>query len=155
MVSPTHASGSAPPDAGSAESSALEQLRAYFREMGSRAGSKVHELHGPSGESLVLPRSLLEVLMRATEEMARGATIVVVPVERELTTQEAADLLNVSRQYLVRLVDEGKLSCVRTGSHRRLRREEVLRFKAERDREREETLDALTQLHEDLGGYDR
>lgn len=79
----------------------------------------------------------------------------VVPISQELTTQQAADLLNVSRQYLVRLVDEGKLPCVRTGSHRRLLLEDVLRYKAERDREREDTLDELTRLHEDLGGYDR
>ena len=93
-------------------------------------------------------------MQQATEQLARGAAVAVVPISQELTTQQAAELLNVSRQYVVRLVDEGKLPCVRTGSHRRLLLEDVLRFKKERDREREETLDELTRLHEDLGGYE-
>jgi excisionase family DNA binding protein len=87
------------------------------------------------------------------ELLGRGDAIAVVPVGKELTTQQAADILNVSRQYLVRLLDEGRLPCSKTGSHRRILVGDLLAFKLERDQNRREALDKLTQLSEDLGGY--
>ncbi|MCA9626420.1 MAG: helix-turn-helix domain-containing protein [Myxococcales bacterium] len=86
--------------------------------------------------------------------MARGDSITVVPVGQELTTQQAADLLNVSRQYLVRLLDDGQLAYRRTGKHRRLRVEDVLTFKEHRDRKRKAALGELARLSEEAGGYE-
>ena len=77
-----------------------------------------------------------------------------IPVGKELTTQQAADLLNVSRQYLVRLLDEGQLPFRKTGKHRRVRIEDVLIFKDARDAKRQTGLRELSQLTQDLGGYD-
>lgn len=71
-----------------------------------------------------------------------------------MTTQQAADLLNVSRQYLVRLLEEGRIPFTRTGKHRRLRIEDVLAFKEHRDRERCAGLDELARMSEEVGGYD-
>ena len=93
-------------------------------------------------------------MARAVEFMARGDSVNVVPTGQELTTQQAADMLNVSRQYVVRLVNEGRLPCTKTGTHRRLRVDDVLAFKTQRDREREAGLDHLTTLSEELGGYE-
>ncbi len=76
-----------------------------------------------------------------------------VPTGKELTTQQAADLLNVSRQYLVRLLDAGRLPYTKTRKHRRVRIEDVLAFKEERDVERKSALDTLTELSEDVEGY--
>jgi excisionase family DNA binding protein len=70
-----------------------------------------------------------------------------------MTTQQAADLLNVSRQYLVRLLDDGKLPYDRTGKHRRLKMEDVLAYKKQRDLERDNKLDEIAKLTEELGGY--
>ena len=117
-------------------------------------GARRCELRGAGGESLPIPPTVFEVLRTVVEILAAGEGVTIVPVGRELTTQRAADILNVSRQYLVRLLDEGKLPHTRTGSHRRLKIEDVLAFKERRDRERVERLDDLTRLHEDLGGYD-
>lgn len=78
----------------------------------------------------------------------------VMRVRDELTTQEAADLLNVSSQYLVRLLDEGKIAYTRTGTHRRVRIDNVLDYKRQRDRELDKSLDELTRLTEEFGGYD-
>lgn len=73
---------------------------------------------------------------------------------REVTTQQAADLLHVSRQHLVRLLDEGRIAFCVTGKHRRLRVEDVLAFKEKRDEERRSGLRALSQMTQEFGGYD-
>ncbi len=112
-------------------------------------------LVGPKGENLPIPESVFYVLERVAEVLARGDAITVVPVGRELTTQQAAELLNVSRQYLVRLLEEGRIPFRKTGKHRRLRIDDVLRFKDERDKDRRAGLRQLSRMTEDLGGYDR
>lgn len=112
------------------------------------------QLVGPKGESIALPESVFYVLERVAEVLARGDSITVVPVGREVTTQQAADLLNVSRQYLVRLLDENRLPFRKTGKHRRLRIEDVLGFKEARDKDRRAGLRELSQMTQELGGYD-
>ncbi|HEY6560446.1 MAG TPA: helix-turn-helix domain-containing protein [Polyangiaceae bacterium] len=112
------------------------------------------ELAGPKGERIAIPESVFYVLARVAEVLARGDAVTVVPTEKEITTQQAADLLNVSRQYLVRLLDDGKIPFTKTGKHRRVRMEDLLRFKEKRDKERKTTLDDLTRLGEQYGGYD-
>jgi excisionase family DNA binding protein len=102
------------------------------------------------------PPNLLKVAIghRFLPPVQKAGASGVVPVGKELTTQQAADLLNVSRQYLVRLLDEGRILYTRTGKHRRLRFAEVLAFKERRDAERRVALRDLTQLTEDADGYD-
>lgn len=112
------------------------------------------KLIGPQGDSIPLPESVFFVLERVAQVLARGDAVTVVPVGKELTTQQAADLLNISRQYLVRLLDQNVIPHRKTGKHRRLRIEDVLTYKQERDEERETALDELTKMSEDAGGYD-
>jgi len=112
------------------------------------------QLVGPKGESIALPEAVFYVLERVAEVLARGDAIAVVPVGREVTTQQAADLLNVSRQYLVRLLDEGRIPFRKTGKHRRLRIEDVLAFKERRDKDRRAGLRELSRMTEEFGGYD-
>jgi excisionase family DNA binding protein len=94
------------------------------------------------------------VLERVVEVLARGDAITVVPVGKEVTTQQAADLLNVSRQYVVRLLDEGRIPFRKTGKHRRLRVEDVVAFKEKRDKDRRAGLRELSQLTQEFGGSD-
>ena len=133
-------------------------VAAIFRLLDSAAPVRrqrsAYMLVGPSGESISIPESVFYVLERVVEVMARGDSITIVPVGKEMTTQQAADMLNVSRQYLVRLLDEGRLPFTKTGKHRRLRIEDVLAFKEQRDRERKAGLDELTRMSEEFGGYD-
>jgi excisionase family DNA binding protein len=112
------------------------------------------QLLGPKGESIPLPETVFYVLERVAEVMARGDSIAVVPVGREVTTQQAAELLNVSRQYLVRLLEEKRIPFRRTGKHRRLRVEDVLSFKEQRDKDRCAGLRDLSQMTQEFGGYD-
>ena len=76
------------------------------------------------------------------------------PVHMELTTQEAADLLNVSRQYLVRLLEDGAMPFTKTGTHRRIRFGDLMAYKRARDATRRQGLKRLTRLSEELGLYD-
>jgi excisionase family DNA binding protein len=112
------------------------------------------QLVGPKGEAIPVPESVLFVLERVAEVMAGGDSVTVVPVNRELTTQQAADLLNVSRQYLVRLLDEGRIPFGRTGKHRRVRIDALLEFKTKRDKDRRAGLRELSRMTEEFGGYD-
>lgn len=111
-------------------------------------------LVGPDGKATEVPESIFYVLERVAEVLARGDSITVVPVGKEITTQQAADLLNVSRQYLVRLLDEGRIPFRKTGKHRRLRVEDVLAFKEKRDKDRRSGLRELSRLTQEFGGYD-
>lgn len=112
-----------------------------------------YKLLSPSGEVTELPESALILLERVIEVLARGDALTVVPVGKELTTQQAANLLNVSRQYLVRLLDDGRIPHHKTGTHRRIRIEDLLTYKRQRDQERMTSLDDLSALSQDLGGY--
>jgi len=136
-----------------ADVKALLEALDDLRRSGARGFGRA-ELVGSRGRHTPMPGSVVEVLERVTQAMARGDAVAVVSVGRDLTTQQAADLLNVSRQYLVRLVDEGRLPSTKTGKHRRLRLADVLAFKASRDKARKASLRALTRATEAAGGYE-
>lgn len=144
---------SAPPEQQAAVAKLSELLDGLAHPRKRRAPAC--QIVGPKGETIAVPASVFYILERVAEVMARGDAVTVVPVGRELTTQQGADLLNVSRQYLVRLLDGGVLPFTKTGKHRRLRIEDVLTFKEKRDAERKAALRDLSHLTEEDGGYDR
>lgn len=110
-------------------------------------------LVGPKGETLELPEPVFHLLRQIVSVLARGDAVTVVPVHKQLTSQQAADLLNVSRQYLVRLLDEGAIPYTKTGKHRRIRINDLLEYKKKRDDQREQGLVELMQMSQDFGGY--
>lgn len=112
-------------------------------------------LVAPDHEPLQLPRALYEVLVRAAQMLAHGGGISVLPADRMLTSQEAADFLNVSRTYLVRLLDDGKIPFERVGRHRRVALADVMTFDVARRRERRQHLRNLIDLSEQYGLYDQ
>lgn len=111
-------------------------------------------LVGPDGERVSLPASAFAALRAVVDGMARGETLTLIPQGTELTTQQAADLLHLSRPYLVRLLDAGEIPHHRVGTHRRVRVEDVLAYRERRDGRRRDALRELTRLSEELpGGY--
>ena len=106
-------------------------------------------------EPLPLPRALYEVLVRAAQMLAHGGAISVLPADRMLTSQEAADFLNMSRTYLVRLLDEGKIPFERVGRDRRVALADLMTFDVARRRQRRQHLRNLIELSEQYGLYDR
>src|SRR5439155_9775088 len=76
-------------------------------------------LRGPRGEEMIIPRSLYAVLLQAVKELMSGRAVSIMPVTAELTTQQAAELLNVSRPFVVKLLEQGAIPFHRAGTHRR------------------------------------
>lgn len=105
-------------------------------------------------KKIVLPPQALRLLVGILEQMSQGNAVSLIPIHAELTTQEAADLLHVSRPYLIHLLKEGKIPFRNVGTKRRILAEDVLRYKTIIDRKRLKTLEALTKQAQDLDmGY--
>lgn len=143
-----------PVAASEGERSTLEALERVFQETRHDCVPETVMLVGPGGERIELPESVAIALRQVVHQLARGRAVTVVPVNKELTTQEAADMLNVSRPYLVKLLDEGKIPFVKTGTHRRIQLEDLMAYKRIRDSERRHALDELTRLSQELGLYE-
>jgi excisionase family DNA binding protein len=105
-----------------------------------------------AGQATVkLPAPAVDLLLRILEEMARGNAVTIIPVHAELTTQEAADMLNISRPSLIQLLEKGKIEYRRVGTHRRVRFEALMKFKRHADEERRAALDELAAYDQELG----
>jgi excisionase family DNA binding protein len=114
----------------------------------------VAKLVTPQGSEIRLPYSILKVLMEVVHEMARGNAVRVMPIHAELTTQQAAELLNVSRPFLVSLLEQGEIKYRKVGTHRRILLEDLLVYKDRRDRERLSALNELAKEDQRLGLYE-
>jgi excisionase family DNA binding protein len=126
----------------------LNQLAALSQER--QAG----QLLAPDGTAAEIPATALRALQLIVRGLSRGQAISLVTHGTELTTQEAADLLHVSRPYLVKLLDDGTIDHYKVGTHRRVRIDDVLAYRERRAGTRGEKLNELTRLSEELpGGY--
>ncbi len=136
------------PEEGDALEALRRQIDGIFRE------HRTARLVGPDGEAMEIPASAFHALKLVVQGMARGQTMTLVPHGKELTTQEAADLLHVSRPHLVKLLEEGTMPHYKVGTHRRVRIDDALDYRERRAATRREKLDELTRLSEELeGGY--
>ncbi|MGI0129041.1 MAG: excisionase family DNA-binding protein [Thermoplasmata archaeon] len=130
----------------------LRALDEQLTEIGAR--DQVARLVGPNGEEIPLPPSAFHALKRVIEAMSHGLSITLIPHGQQLTTKQAADLLHVSRPFLVRNLLGGEIPFEKVGSHRRVRLDDVLAYRERRARERRTLLDEMTAAAQDLpGGY--
>ena len=99
---------------------------------------------GGGGVAITIPREAFDLFLEILGQMANGNAVTIVPFHAELTTQQAADVLNVSRPYLVQLLDENKIPSRKVGTHRRVRFEDLIAYKQRNEAERRVVLDELT-----------
>jgi len=133
--------------ADAAERRKLKEIEEIF------AGAQAR-LVGSDGTSLEIPDPLYEVLVEAARALRQGKAVSIVPTSHELTTQQAADLLNVSRPHLISLLERGDIPFMKVGTHRRVRFQDILEYRSKRSALRRKVLAELTTDAQDLGIYE-
>jgi excisionase family DNA binding protein len=133
---------------------ARESARRLAPHLTARRSLQVQILDGPPEEPLAIPASALRLLANILAEMAEGNAVTLIPVHAEMTTQQAAEFLNVSRPFLVGLLERGEIPHRKVGTHRRVLFRDLLAYKRRIDAAREATLAELTAQAQELGtGY--
>jgi excisionase family DNA binding protein len=125
--------------------------RLATHKLGRRSSIRIQLLNdGEEAETLAVPASALRLFLHILTEMSQGNAVTLIPTHTELTTQQAADLLNVSRPYVVKLLDEGKIPCRTVGKYRRVRFDDLMTYKRKDDEARAKVLDQLTAEAQEL-----
>jgi len=130
---------------------AVSELGRFMRESPNLADAVVKLKADDNNAELELPGEALRLLVDVLAEIANGNAVTIAPVHAELTTQQAADLLNVSRPYLVKLLEDERIPFRPVGNRRRVQLQNLLAFKRIDDRERDAIADKLTAEAEVLG----
>lgn len=124
----------------------VEALLAQLQE-----GAMTAVLEAPSGHRVALPAEIYTVLLDITKAMAEGRAITIAPHEQVLSTQQAADLLGISRPTLVAILERGEVPYTQPGRHRRVRLTDVLDYQQRQRHLRRRVLDTLTREADELG----
>jgi excisionase family DNA binding protein len=135
---------------------ARESSRALSSMLKSRTKVQQIDLRDSKGsvKTLSVPTAAMRLLLNALTEIGQGNAVSVTSIHAELTTQEAADTLNVSRPYLVQLLEKGEIPFHKIGTHRRVRHQDVIAYKNRIDADRRKTLDELAAQAQELDmGY--
>lgn len=108
-----------------------------------------------TGELITIPKKALTLLVAILSHMSEGKSITVIPSESEISTQQAADMINVSRPHLVKLLESGKIPFKKVGSHRRILLKDLINYENELKKTRAEQLKFLSEQAQDLNlGYE-
>ena len=128
--------------------------RESSRSLSSLTNSNLNVHIRDTNEDIVLPASAVRLLVDLLSAMADGDAVTLIPIHAELTTQQAADFLGVSRPFLVKLLEEGKLPFNKVGTHRRVQFRDLMDYKRQIDDQRQKTLDELAAQAQELDmGY--
>jgi excisionase family DNA binding protein len=131
---------------------AARRIRDY---LDSRPEEDLIEALGEVGDddALVIPRPTAIMLAQVLGLLAKGHGVQIIPKDTELTTQQAASLLNVSRPYVISLLESGQIPFRKVGRHRRITFEALMEYKRKDDQQRRAAADDLAELSEELGLY--
>ncbi len=126
------------------EQAAANRLRKILAAQGDDTILRMLD-NGKTAEVALTP-ALSGLLMDLLGHVGKGDAVALVPVSQMLTTQQAADLLNVSRPFLISLLDQGEIEYMLVGRHRRIEAEALFAYKEIRDAKRRSALDTLAEL---------
>lgn len=140
-----------PPDKAEEANEALERVRGYLVEHRDVSRIRVTVEEGDDRGPLTLPREAVELLASLLAHLGAGRSVSVVPHNAELTTQQAADLLNVSRPFLIGLLQAGEIEYRTVGTHRRILASSLIDYKRKDDQRRRTAADELSQLNQEMG----
>ena len=113
-----------------------------------------YALVGPGGRRVALPAEIHDVLVGVVEAMRAGKAVHLTPSDEQLTTQQAADMLGISRPTLIAIIDRGELACTRVSSHRRIRLDDLLAYRDRRRAAQRAVLEQLQSDHDDEASAD-
>jgi excisionase family DNA binding protein len=129
---------------------AARLLASSLASSGEAVHLRVEEPNAPA-EPIAIPAAAFRLLVSILEGMGKGNAVHVLEHHPEVTTSEAAKLLNVSVPYAIRMMDDGKIPSRRVGTHRRARLADVLAYRAEQYKERKAVLDQMAAIDQELG----
>lgn len=133
---------------------ALESSRVLSRHVSGNDNVTLELPSANDAETMVIPAAAARLLVEMLTQMARGNPVMLMPLHAELTTQEAAEHLNVSRPFLIGLLEKGDIPFRKVGTHRRVMFGDLLAYKDRTDRARQETLTKLAEESQKLDmGY--
>lgn len=136
------------PDESALARDALAQVR---RALDDQPRGPVQLTIDDGPEVVTVPRVAVDLLVRVLANLAAGQGVTLVPAHAELTTQQAADILNVSRPYLIKLLDENKIDYRIVGTHRRIKASSLMDYKREDDAKWRHSADELAAMTRELG----
>jgi excisionase family DNA binding protein len=123
-----------------------------LRRLMQQGGAK---LVGPDGQQIAIPEPVHALLLMILKNLQAGNAISIVPEHQQLTTQRAANILGVSRPFLVGLVEAGDIPFHMVGSHRRIYLRDLLDYKRRRDAARHQAIDSMARAEMEAGTYDK
>ncbi|PJE98241.1 DNA-binding protein [Streptomyces carminius] len=139
-----------PPEETETADRALTRIRGYLERHHDTPKIAV-TVEGEEAGPLTLPREAVELLATMLAHLAAGRSVSIVPQNAELTTQQAADLLNVSRPFLIGLLQAGEIEYRKVGKHRRIPAASLLEYKRRDDERRRQAAEELTELGQEMG----
>ncbi len=107
-----------------------------------------------NGKEMQIPYLISVVLCEVIKTLNYGNSITLIPMDKELTTQQAADLLNVSRPYLIKLLENNEINYRKTGSHRKILMQDLMEYREKRNDNRKTKIEKLSQLSQEFNLYD-
>jgi excisionase family DNA binding protein len=131
-----------------------ETQEAQIRDLRLLIQSGNARLVGPDGREMAIPQQIHDLLLAILRNLQSGNAISIVPEHQQLTTQRAADILGVSRPFLVRLVEAGEIPFHMVGRHRRIYLSDLLEYKRRRDATRHEAINEMARSEMEAGTYD-
>jgi excisionase family DNA binding protein len=133
---------------------AHDTLEGAFKYLEKEEGSHRVVLSVDEGVQVSVPESALKFLLKYLYSLSEGQAVSILPVESEMSTQQVADILNVSRPHLVKMLENDEIPYHRVGKHRRIKATDLMKYKEQRDNEREDLLDDLASQAQELDmGY--